>query len=235
VKIGVIVANVGMSDAALDQRRQFLQGRARPGTEVVVLRNDEGPASMESVYESEEAGIHIVRHMMKLAGQGFDAFIPWCAGDPGVVSGRERIDVPVVGPFQSACALANLLGYRFSVIGPNTDMRIVRNRVRNIGLEQSLASIRVLHKPVLELRKDLDATRALINAEVGRCLRDDGGDAVVLACMALYGFSETLQDAPLPVIDPATAALQMAETIVSMRLRHSRSAYPFPKSVLNED
>ncbi|MHC9237775.1 aspartate/glutamate racemase family protein [Pseudooceanicola sp. 502str34] len=228
MKIGVIIANVGMTQAALEARRAFLMARARPGTQVEVLCNTEGPASMESVFESEEASTQIVRHMLRLQGQGYDAFIPWCAGDPGVIAGRERVDVPVVGPMQSACALANLLGYSFSVVSPNTDPRVVRARVRAMGLEGQLASARILRKPVLELRADLDATRTLIRAEIAKCVEEDRADAVVLACMALYGLSETLA-APVPVIDPATAALHMAETMVAMGLTHGRSAYPFPK------
>lgn len=230
MKVGIIVANIGMTPEALEQRRLFLQARARPGTEIVVRRNDEGPASMESVFEWEEASTQIVRHMMRMqATEPCDAYIPWCAGDPGVIAGRERLDVPVVGPLQSACALANLLGYRFSVISPNTDSRIVRARIRALGLGEQLASVRMLNRPVLELRQDLDATRQLIIDHVDEIVARDGADAVVLCCMALYGLAETVK-AAVPVIDPATAALQMAETLVAMRLRHARSAYPFPKS-----
>lgn len=230
MRIGVIVANIGMTPEALELRRQFLQARARPGTEIVLRRNDVGPASMESVFEWEEASTQIVRQMMQMqVEEPCDAYIPWCAGDPGVIAGRERLDVPVVGPLQSACALANMLGYRFSVISPNTDSRIVRARVRALGMGEQLASVRMLNRPVLELRQDLDATRRLIVERIDDIVAQDGADAVVLSCMALYGLAETIE-AAVPVIDPATAALQMAETLIAMRLRHARSAYPFPKS-----
>lgn len=230
MRIGIIIANVGMNSDALEARLEFLQARARPGTEIVVRRNDDGPASMESVFEWEEASTQIVRHMMRMqATEPCDAYIPWCAGDPGVIAGRERLDVPVVGPLQSACMLANLLGYRFSVISPNTDSRIVRARIRALGLSEQLASVRMLNRPVLELRRDLDATRSLIADHIDDIASRDDADAVVLSCMALYGLAETIK-AKVPVIDPATAALHMAESLVAMRLRHARSAYPFPKS-----
>ncbi|MGR7996628.1 aspartate/glutamate racemase family protein [Xanthobacter sp. ZOL 2024] len=230
MKIGIIVPNVGMSPEALDERRRFLLAGARPGTEIVMVKNDDGPLSIESEFEREEASTHIVAHMLRLSDQGFDAFIPWCAGDPAVMAGRERVSVPVVGPLQSACSFASVLGFRFSVLTPMTNPRLVRHRVQGMGLGASLASVAALGVPVLDLRKDLATTRRLVSEAVTAMAERDGADAVVLACLALFGLSETLKDVPVPVVDPARAAIAMAESLVAMRLSHARTAYPFPKA-----
>ncbi len=229
MKIGVIVPNVGMSAAALDERRRFLSAHARPGTEVVVVKNDQGPVSIESESERDIASCQIVEHMIRISDQGFDAFIPWCGGDPAVTAGRERVRQVVVGPLQSACSYAALLGFRFSIITPASNPRIIRQRVRSMGFSDTLASVRSLNRPVLELRNDLTSTRQLIANAVGKAVEDDGADAVVLACMALFGLPQTLEDLPVPVVDPALAALAMAESLVAMKLAHAPITYPFPK------
>ena len=230
MKIGIIVGNSGINDAGLDERRRFLAGHARPGTEVAVIKAEGGPASIESEFEKEWASTKIVERMIALQDQGFDAFIPWCGGDPGVIAGRERVRQVVVGPLQSACAYAALLGFRFSIVTPTSSPRLIRQRVAALGLGGNLASVRQLNRPVLTLRADLDGTRRLVIDAVEAAAREDGADAVVLACLALFGFPATLENPPLPVIDPSLAALSMAESLVAMSLSHSPLAYPFPKA-----
>jgi allantoin racemase len=72
---------------------------------------------------------------------------------------------------------------------------------------------------VLELRRDMEATRARLSGLIGEAVREDGADVVIFGCMALFGVAATL-DAPVPVIDPALSALMMAESLVTMGLTH---------------
>ncbi len=227
MKIAVVVPNVTMPDEALAERHAFLQRISRPDTEIHVVRNDSGPESIESEFEREWASVHILEHMLRLAPQGFDAFIPWCANDPAVIPGRERLDVPVVGPFQSACLYAAGLGFRFSTLSPRSNPRLTRQRVAALGLKALLASTREIDRTVPELRADLDATCRLLSAEIAEAAHRDGADAVVLGCMALFGITERLET-PVPVVDPARAAIAMAETLVAMGLTHAGRAYTYP-------
>ena len=114
MKIAVVVPNVTMPDEALAQRRAYLEGLARPGTEILVHRNAEGPEAIESEHEREWAAVNIARALPTLRDAGADALIPWCANDPGVVACRELSPLPVIGPMQAACHFAALLGFRFS-------------------------------------------------------------------------------------------------------------------------
>ncbi len=231
MKIGIIVPNIGLSHDLLEERRHFLQEFASPGTTVEVIKNNEGPVSIESEYEHEEGSVQIVRTIMRLRDEGFDAFIPWCGGDPGVVAGRERSDVPVIGPFQSSCAMATLLGFSFSILTPRTNPRLVENHLRAMGLKDRLASIRQLDLPVLGVRADLEKTTEVLAVECRKAVAEDRADAIVFGCMALFGVAERLRGSVnVPVIDPALAALSTAQSVVKMGLTHSPLAYPFPKS-----
>ena len=231
MKIGIIVPNIELTKDLLEERRVFLQGFASPGTTIEVIKNEEGPVSIESEFEHEEGSVQIVRTIMRLQDQGFDAFIPWCGGDPGVVAGRERSAAPVIGPFQSSCALATLLGFSFSILTPRTNPRLIETRLRAMGLIDRLRSIRLLDMPVVELRADLERTTALLADECAKAASEDRADVIVLGCMGLFGVARHLKGSvQVPVIDPALAALSMAETVVRMNLTHSPLAYPFPKS-----
>jgi allantoin racemase len=231
MKIGIIVPNVTMENKQLEERRGYLMKFARKGTEIVMVRNTKGPVSIESEFEHEQGSVEIVKTIMKLQNDGFDAFIPWCGGDPGIVAGRERSSIPVIGPFQSSCALATILGFSFSIITPETNPRLIESRLCALGLKERMASIIQLNIPVLELREDLQKTISVLEERCQKAVSEDGADAIVFSCMGLFGIAEQLSERiRVPVIDPALAALSMAETVVNMRLTHSPLAYPFPKA-----
>lgn len=223
MKIAVIIPNVGMKEAAVRERESYLARIARPGTRIDVHVNTEGPASIESEAERDWASVTILQRMRSLEAAGYDAFVPWCASDPAVQAAREHFSVPVVGPLQASCLIAASLGFRFSVIMPRGNARMMRERVASFGLRERLAGVREIDATVLELRVDLDATRAMI-ADAMRAAVADGADAAALACMGLFGVAESVKGA-IPLVDPARAAIGMAENLVAMGLSHSPIAY----------
>ena len=231
MKLGIIIPNIAMNEEQIEERRTFLHRFSSDDTEIVMVKNDEGPLSIESEFEHEEGSVAIVKTIMNLKDQGFDAFIPWCGGDPGVVAGRERSSIPVIGPLQSSCAIAAILGFSFSIISPVTNPKLIENRIRVIGLKERLASIRQLNMLVLDLREDLRKTISILEEECRKAVSEDGADAIILGCMGLFGTAGQLNErVTVPVVDPALAALSMAETVVKMKLAHSPLAYPFPKA-----
>jgi allantoin racemase len=110
-----------------------------------------------------------------------------------------------------------MLGLRFSVVMPAGSIRMMRQRIEGYGFGPKLTSIRQVDRPVLELRQDIDATISHFSQQI-RATADEGADAVVLGCMALFGLAARI-DAPVPVIDPALAALSMAQSLVALRRR----------------
>lgn len=231
MKLGVIVPNIFMTDEQLEERKCFLERVCNKNTEIIMIKNNEGPISIESEFEHEEGSVQIVKTMMKLQKDGFDAFIPWCGGDPGLIAGRERISIPVIGPFQSSCAIASLLGFKFSIITPITNPKLIELRVRSLGFKERLASIRQLQMPVLEIREDIEKTVSEVEKVSQEAIAKDGADVIIFTCLGLFGIAERLRDhVGVPIVDPAWAAILMAQTVVSMGLTHSPLAYPYPKS-----
>ena len=76
------------------------------------------------------------------------------------------------------------------------------------------------------IEKAADAARVAVE--------QDGADVLVLGCMSmafLPGICEELgRRVGVPVVNPVMAALKTAEALVSMRLAHSKAAWPAPKA-----
>ena len=228
MKIGVIVPNIKMTENQIKERKHFLIKNSQKGTEIVMVRLEEGPVSIESSLEHEYAGYTIARKIREIENRGYGAFITWCGEDAGLVSTREVTRVPVVGPFQSACSIAVTLGHKFSIIAPMVQKVFMERKVWELGLGARLASIRALGIPVVEVRKDLRKTSLLLERECKKALEKDGADVIILSCMALFGLALPLmKKIKVPIIDPALAALKMAEILIPLGLTHSKISYPF--------
>jgi len=229
MKIGVIVPNRRMTERQLAERRKFLLKYAQKDTEVVMIRLDEGPISIESSIEHEQAGYSIAKKVHEIESMGYHAFIPWCGEDAGLVSAREVTRIPVIGPFQSSCSIGLTLGHKFSIIAPMVQRVFMERKVWELGLGPRLASIRAFGIPVVEVRKDLKKTTLLLERECRKAIEKDGADVLLFSCMALFGLAAPLmKKLKVPIIDPALASLKMAEMVNPLGLTHSKSSYPFP-------
>lgn len=214
MKIAIVIPNTNMTDAAMAERRAFLLANAAPDVELVLWRNDRGPASIETEAERDEAGIEILRNLQTRDLAGIDAVIPWCAADPGVLALRQALGVAVVGPLSAACHAASLAGERFGLVMPAGSRKLNRLRIESYGFGDKLTSVRQVDIPVLELRADLDRTLLRLGEEANAA-EAEGADSIVLGCMALFGLAPRIVT-DIPVIDPALAALTMATAMVRL-------------------
>lgn len=216
----------------LSRRRMFLQTAAFPGTTVRVEDVPEGPPSIESAYEEYVSVPGMLKAVTRLAQEGVDAVIVGCFGDPGVDAARELVSIPVVGPGAAAMLFACALGHRFSVVTVlDSIIHPLRRLAWDTGVGQKLASVRSVGIPVLELYKDRDRLFSRV-IEVGRaCIEADGADTIVLGCMTM-AFAGQHRDLErvlgVPVVNPALAALKLAEALAATGLSHSKVAYPVP-------
>jgi len=87
---------------------------------------------------------------------------------------------------------------------------------------------------VLELEKDLAATKRALIAEAKRAVLDDGADYIIFGCTGMLGCADAVRDGLLrdgldvPVIDPVPVTVNVAAALVRSRLAHSKRAYPEP-------
>jgi allantoin racemase len=210
---------------------------AYPGTEINVVSLDWGTASIESLRDEALAVPDILYKVLKAEQDGMDAVIIDCMSDPGLYPARELVRIPVVGPAEASMHLGAILGHRFSVLTVfDSDIPAVEDLVTRYGLANKLASVRAFNIPVLELHKDLEATVQNLVDLSEITLREDGAHVIILGCTGLAGLAPRIQsiladrDFDVPVIDPPSVAIKLAESLVYMSLFQSKRTYEYPPS-----
>ena len=221
--------------AEMARRGELLREYAAPGTEVDIIDVPQGPASIESMYEEYISIPATAERVLEAEEQGYDAAIVGCFGDPGLDAFRELTDMLVVGPGESSFLAAAMLGHSFSVVTVTASViASTKREVRNAGVGDKLASVRVVETPVLELAQDRGATLEKLAAEGRKALEADGADTLVLGCMTMgfLGVAEELsQRLGVPVVNPSLWCLKMAEAMAGAGYSHSKKAYMTPPKV----
>jgi len=218
--------------AEVARRGKLLREFAAPGTEVDIVDVPRGPASIESMYEEYISIPATAERILEVEEQGYDAAIVGCFGDPGLDAYRELTDMLVVGPGEASFLAAAMLGHSFSILTITASVvAAAKKQVRNTGVGGKLASVRVVHTPVLELARDRQATLDKLVAEGRQAIDVDGADTLVLGCMTMgfLGVAEELAATlGVPVINPSRWCLKMTEAMVGGGYRHSKRAYMTP-------
>jgi allantoin racemase len=207
-----------------------LEGYKRKDTEINIVSLEKGPASIESAYDEELAAPWILEKVKEAEEKGFDAVIIDCMGDPALDAARELVNIPVIGPAQASMSLASTLGEKFSIV------TVLKNVVplfwrsaRKYGFESKLSSVRYVEIPVLEIEKKKAEVEAKLINESKKAIEEDGADVIILGCTGFIGMARKIQETlHIPVIDPAPAALKLAESLIDLKLFTSKLAYPKP-------
>jgi allantoin racemase len=220
-----------LGTAEIERRQDYLQRHAAPDTEIKMQSVPSGYPSIESERDVVVVAPHLLSGMQKAEAEGARAGIIGCFSDPGLDAMRETVKMPVVGPGQSAVALAMQLGESYSILSPlDSSAKRALPRLRGQGLTERLASIRGVGVSVVGLTQgDNTAWERIV--ETGRRCIDDGADVLVMGCMsmAFMGIERELSDRlAIPVVSPVLAALKTTEMLLDLNLFHSRAAWPSP-------
>lgn len=208
---------------------------ARADTEISNVFLDSGPASVESAYDEAVAIPDVTAKVREAEKEGIDAVIINCFGDPGLDAAREVVSIPVIGPCEAAMHVAAMLGHKFSVVTvlerliPELELH-----AEKYGVGWKLASARSIDLPVLDLEKGRDQFVARMVDQAAEAIEKDGAHVIVLGCTGLAGLDQQVENGlrekghDVPVIDPASIALKIAEALVDAKLAHSKRTYPYP-------
>ena len=131
--------------------------------------------------------------------------------------------------------LAASLGHKFSVL-TIFDSLIAGQELLAVkaGVRAKLASVRATNIPVLELMRDPAATKRRLVEVATACVREDRADAFLFGCMTMSFLDmaeEIAAEVGAPAVNAGKAALKQAETLVSMGLAHSKTAWPTPDKI----
>jgi len=233
MKIRIINPVITREILAVSERE--FGGAARQGTELSHVMLERGPASIESEYDEAMALPDTLRQVQKAQADGTDAIIINCASDPGLDAARELSSIPVVGVAQAAFSLATVLAQKFSVVAIlERDIPDLDRMFRLYGVLDRVASVRVMDMPVLELFKDRKKAICAMTDAALLALREDRAEAITFDCTGLSGIVTEIKSNlaaegfEVPVIDPVAASMKLAESLVELKLCHSKLTYPDP-------
>ena len=218
-----------------ENTRRHYASAARPDTQISVVSLDWGTASTECYREDALAVPDILSKAAQAEREGVDAIIIDCMDDPGLYAARELVRIPVVGPAEASMHLAAMLGHRFSVLTTlERDISMVEDLVARYGLSARLASARALNIPVLSLDDDVEATLQVLIEVSEQAVREDEAHIIIPGCTGLAGLAPRVQtglagrECEVPVLDPPSVAMKLAESLVDLGQAHSKRTYPQP-------
>ena len=141
-------------------------------------------------------------------------------------------DFPIIGPAQSTMHTACQLGHKFSLITIFDSMiHMGYKQAHEYGLSHHLASVRAINIPVLELLNDLDVTFNRLKKIGKKIVKEDRSDSILFGCMTMSfaGLEKKLEkEIGIPVLNAGRVALKTIESMISMNISHSKTAYPYP-------
>lgn len=216
--------------AELGRRHQMLERWASPDTAVTIRDAPTGPASIESAYEEYMCIPALAHAFVDAEKDDVDAVIVGCFDDPGVDALRELATrTAVIGPAMASVHLAALLGTSIGIVSV-PEPGALRRLIAANGMKEHVSGIAVIESSVLGLRDDLAGTADKIQSAAATLI-DGGADVIAFGCMsmAFLDIDRQLENAlGVPVVNPARAALGLAETIVRCQLLPSKRAFPLP-------
>jgi allantoin racemase len=205
-----------------------------PGTTIIARTSRAGPASIEGHYDEAVAAVGLLEAIRAGEGEGCDAHIIACFGDPGLLAAREIARGPVIGIAEAGMHLASLVATGFSIVTTLSRTRIISEHLAlAYGFERTCRRVRAIDVAVLDLHDPASDAGEKLHRECRRALDEDGSGAIVLGCAGMADLAHALSDRlGVPVIESVSAAVKLAEALVALRLatsKHGDLAYPLGK------
>lgn len=224
MRIKTIMCNA--DQAFYDNNAEVRRALSTDKMELIVTNIAHGPDSLESAYDAAIAAPYIIEQVMLAQEEGCDAVVIDCAADPVLRAAREICDIPVVSAGEASHHIAMQVAPRFSVITVlKTSAHEIEENIIRGGYSSRLASIRSAEVSVLGLA-DRDHANHRVLETAKKAVNEDGAHAIVLGCTGMIALQRKLQkQLGVPVVEPYTAGIETAATLVRMNLVQSRAGY----------
>ncbi len=165
--------------------------------------------------------VDVIAEMVKLQQDGAAAVFVACSGDTGVSEARSLLSIPVIGPMESAMALACSYGWRFGIVtvADRSWGSWMDQIVHAGGFGGRYAGQRQLHTPTARVFTEGFQHPELVERDArARCqeMAQAGADAILLGSAGLSTFATSFglartEDPEVPVLDVLAVGLKFAE------------------------
>lgn len=219
----VLVINPNSTASMTEKIGGAARAAASAGTEIIALNPEDGPVSIEGYYDEAMSVPGLLAKIQNAPGA--DAYVIACFDDTGLDAARSLTDRPVVGIGEAAYHFASMIANKFSVVTTLArSVPALEHNLHRYGLAARCARVRASDVAVLELEHPGSGAYEKISAEIGRAVTDDRAEAIVLGCAGMTDLAARLSaQHGLPVLDGVSCAVRLAEAMVGLRLRNSRT------------
>jgi allantoin racemase len=221
----LMVINPNSSETVTSSIMDSARRAASPGTELVAVTTKGGTRNVDSAFADYLSGAYMIRTCLDAAAlHRPDAVVLAGFGRVGIDALKEALTIPVVSIAEASMAMACLLGHRFTTLTMLQQfIPYQQDLVRYYGFEAKCASVRAININVEECVTDRDRTLRELTAQIERIVADDRAEVVILACAGLCGYdAELSRRAGVPVLDPVSVGVKVAEGLVGLGLSHSK-------------
>ncbi|WP_367403334.1 aspartate/glutamate racemase family protein [Kocuria marina] len=231
----ILTVNVNTTQSMTDSIAEAARAVVEPGVEIVGLTPRFGAPSCEGNMESYLAAVGAMDAVASY-DQPFDAVIQAGFGEHGREGLQEMLDQPVVDITEAAAAMATFVGRSYSVVTTlDRTVPLIEDRLQLAGLMERCASVRASNTSVLDLEADEGAAIRSIVAEARRAIDEDRAEVIVLGCGGMAALEQAVREqCGVPVVDGVAAAVTVAQSLVRLGLKTSKSrtyATPLPKDL----
>lgn len=228
MQIKVISPIVG-SQPDLEAEQVVPHGAARPGTALELHYLNKGFPSVESELSDTVNSAQVIVETLQADCDRYDGIFINCFDDPGVLSLREALPIPVCGGYVPSMLTAMSLGERVAVI--TTDERCIpmeERKARMYGFDRHLVAVGCVSIAVVDLLEKRDELLNRLVQECERLHREYRADAVCLGCTVMAGLWKSLREqlkqrgCPIQVVEPLTTGIHWLENLIDMGYTNSR-------------
>lgn len=199
---------------------------ARPGTEVYVTGLPRFVHEFSSYRFTEYyATAQIFNNMFKAEQESYDAFIIGCPVDQGLTEGREMLDIPVVGIFQTVIYTAAILSNKFAIVCQSPHlMERYSQKVESYGLREKFAGAYWFNTNSAETYGSYSSPTSVLDKfiETSRMAIANGASAIIPFSNGTQtltykaGLTKIGIDG-VPVLDAVSIAVKAAEALVDLK------------------
>ena len=234
----ILIVNPNTTRSMTEKIGAAARMAASPGTEVRAVNPAMGPASIEGYYDEAFSVPGLLEEIRRGESLGFEGYVIACFDDTGLDAARTVAAGPVLGICEAAMHAATMLGDRFSVVTTLArSVPALEGLARRYGVADR-CRVRASDVPVLALEDPTSGAVGKVQEEIGRAMREDGAECIVLGCAGMADLAaELARRLGLPVIDGVAAATRMVEALIGLGLKTSKVggyAAPLPKAYAGE-
>jgi allantoin racemase len=230
--VGPLVITDNTREIAQSGEELFAEIGKQHGVDIVAPFITKGPTSIENEVDDALCIPETLRLGLQARDAGADGILVNCMCDPGVKALRCLLDIPVMGPAETAFHMAAALGHRFSVVDIGDDTGpMVEAQVHSYGLSDKFASIRGTGVGVEEIHGG-DNLFTTMGAAALEAVLVDRADVIVLGCTGFIGCADAVKSylaengvTGVPVIDPLPLAIRTLIGVVMEGHCHSKRAF----------